>query len=165
MKRHFDELDELGDEMRATKQRLAARCSAAMSCNYRQTCHQTPRLASARRAPLLQLERSMRTAVLQNGSKPARKILPASVLTLPDLRLSLVQRMMPWYDGAAAPKSCLSPVEMRTLIAAGDLLPGGKASSTTRITYYQPRLRFCLTEETNSERAQVQYTSYYNSFW
>ena len=33
--------------------------------------------------------------------------------------------------GAAAPKPCLSPVEMRTLTAAGGLLPTGKISTTT----------------------------------
>ena len=39
--------------------------------------------------------------------------------------------------GAAVPKPCLSPVEMRTLTAAGNLLPAGIASTVTRIVYYQ----------------------------
>ena len=43
-------------------------------------------------------------------------------------------------NGAATPKSCLSPVKMRTLTAAGGLLHAGKVSTTTRTTYYQPRL-------------------------
>ena len=68
-------------------------------------------------------------------------------------------------NGTAAPKPCLSPAEMRTLIAAGGVLPAGKASTATRITYYQPRLRFCPTDERNSERASIQYASYYSSFW
>ena len=49
-------------------------------------------------------------------------------------------------NGAATPKSCLSPLEMRSAIAAGDLLRAGEASTTTRMTFYQPRLRFCPTE-------------------
>ena len=67
-------------------------------------------------------------------------------------------------NGAAAPKSCLSPLEMRSPTATGGLLPAGKASTTTRITFYHPRLRFCLTEETNSKKTSTQYASYY-SFW
>ena len=69
-------------------------------------------------------------------------------------------------NGSAAPTRCLSPAEMRTLTAAGGLLPTGKASTATRTTYHQLRLRFCPTEETNSERTSIQYTSYYSScFW
>ena len=36
---------------------------------------------------------------------------------------------------AAAPKPCLSPAEMRTLTAAGDLLLAGRASTVTRIIF------------------------------
>ena len=66
--------------------------------------------------------------------------------------------------GAAAPKPCLSPVEMRTLTAAGDLLPAGKASAATRIIYYQPRLWYCPTKEINSGISN-QYATDYSSFW
>ena len=68
-------------------------------------------------------------------------------------------------NGVAAPKPCLSPVEMRTRTAAGGLLPTGNASNATRTIYYRPRLRFCPTEETNSERTSIKYASYYSSFW
>ena len=69
-------------------------------------------------------------------------------------------------NGAAAPKSCRSPLEMRSPIAADGLIPAGKASTTTRITFYQPHLRFYPTEETNSEKTSTQYALYYNSsFW
>ena len=67
-------------------------------------------------------------------------------------------------NGAAAPKPCLSPVEMRTLTAAGGSLPAGKASTATITTYYQPRLWFCPTEETKSKRTSIQYASYNMSF-
>ena len=69
-------------------------------------------------------------------------------------------------NGAAAPKSCLSPLETRSPTAAGGSLPAGKASTTTRITFYQPHLRFCPTRETNSYRTSTQHALYYNSnFW
>ena len=67
--------------------------------------------------------------------------------------------------GAAAPKPWLSPVEMCTQIAADGLFPAGKASTATSTIYYQPRLRFCPTEETISEKTSIQYTSYYSSSW
>ena len=68
-------------------------------------------------------------------------------------------------NGAAAPKLCISPLEMRTTTAAGGLLPAGKASTTMRITFYQPHLRFCPTKEMDSERTSTQYASYYSDFW
>ena len=70
-----------------------------------------------------------------------------------------------FVDGAAAPKSSLSPLEMRSPPAASGL-PAGKASTTTRITFYQAHLWFGPTEETNSDRTSNQYALYYNrSFW
>ena len=50
-------------------------------------------------------------------------------------------------NGATAPKSCFSPLEMRTPTAASVLLPAGTASTATRTTFDQPPLWFCLTEE------------------
>ena len=44
-------------------------------------------------------------------------------------------------NGAAAPKSCLPPLEMRSPKAAGGLLPTGEASIATRTTYNQPPFR------------------------
>ena len=64
----------------------------------------------------------------------------------------------------AAPKPCLSPVEMRTLTAAGDLLPANTASIATRTLFHQPPLWFCPTEGMDSSTS-FQYTMYYSSFW
>ena len=68
----------------------------------------------------------------------------------------------PVDNGAAAPKSCLSPLEVRSPIATGGLLPGGKASKATKTTFDRPTLWFCLTEETSS-RTSTPYALYYNS--
>ena len=43
--------------------------------------------------------------------------------------------------------------------------PPAKTSTATRITFYQPRLRFCSTEKTNSESTSAQCASYYSSSW
>ena len=48
--------------------------------------------------------------------------------------------------GAAASTPCLSPVEMQTLTAAGDLLPTGKTSTATMTIFHQLPLWFCLTK-------------------
>ena len=66
-------------------------------------------------------------------------------------------------NDAAAPKSCLSPLEMRSPIAAGGLLPTDETSTATRTTFDQPPLWFYLTEGTNL-RTQALYASYYSSF-
>ena len=49
--------------------------------------------------------------------------------------------------GAAAFKSCLSSMEMRTSTAAGGLVSTGDTSKASETTLDEPPLRFCLTEE------------------
>ena len=49
-------------------------------------------------------------------------------------------------NGAAALKSCFSPLEMRTPTAAGVLLPVDTASAATRTTFDQPPLRLVLSD-------------------
>ena len=65
---------------------------------------------------------------------------------------------------AVVPKSCLSPLEMRTPTAAGGLLPTSKTSTATMAIFYQLPLWFCPTNEINW-RTSIQYASYYSSFW
>ena len=68
---------------------------------------------------------------------------------------------LPWRDdisvknGAAALKSYPSPLEMHSPTAAGGLFPAGKTSTTMRVTFYQPRLRFCPAEGADSERTST----------
>ena len=64
--------------------------------------------------------------------------------------------------GAAAPKSCLSPLEMRTPIATGGSLPAGETSTATKTTFDHSILWFCLIEETIL-RTSTPYALYYNS--
>ena len=46
---------------------------------------------------------------------------------------------------AAAPKSCLSPLEMRTTTAAGGVLPTGETSTPTTPTFDRSTFWFCQT--------------------
>ena len=50
--------------------------------------------------------------------------------------------------GAAAPKSCLSPLNIPTTIAAGGLFPPGETSTATSSTFDHSTLWFCEAEET-----------------
>ena len=67
-------------------------------------------------------------------------------------------------NGAAAPKSCLSPLKMRTTTAAGGLLPPGEISTATRTTFDHSTFWFCQTEEIIL-KTLVLSASHDNSFW
>ena len=67
-------------------------------------------------------------------------------------------------NGAAAPKSCLSPLEMRTTSAAGGMLPTGKTTTATWAIFDQPTVWFCLTEA-KKWRTSIIFVSYDSSFW
>ena len=74
-------------------------------------------------------------------------------------------------DGAAAPKSCLLSLEIRTTTAAVGLVPTGKTSTATETNFNQPPLRFYSTKEADSEanskkielRTSTPYVSYDSS--
>ena len=68
-------------------------------------------------------------------------------------------------NGAAAPKSCLPPLEMCSPTAADGLLPTGEASVATKTTFNPPPLRLYSTEETNSKKTSTQSVSYDSSFF
>ena len=53
--------------------------------------------------------------------------------------------------GDAASESCLPSLEMRSLTAAGGLVPTGETSTASETTPNEPPLRFCSTEETDLE--------------
>ena len=70
-------------------------------------------------------------------------------------------------NGDASPKSRLPFLEMRSLSAAGGLLPTGKAFTATRTNFNKPPLRFYLTEETDSKtnwRTRILHVSYDSNF-
>ena len=64
-------------------------------------------------------------------------------------------------NGVAAPKSCLSLLEVRSPAVAGALFPVGMVSTATRTTFHQLPLWFCPTEDTNS-RTSILYVSYFS---
>ena len=68
-------------------------------------------------------------------------------------------------NGAAAPKSCLPFLEMRSPTAADGLLPTDEASIATKTTFNQPSLRLYSAEETDSKKTSTLYVSYDSSFF
>ena len=66
-------------------------------------------------------------------------------------------------NGAAAPTSCTSPLEMRTTTATAGLLPADTTSTATRTASPQPPLWFCPTKE-KTLRTSILYASYYRIF-
>ena len=67
-------------------------------------------------------------------------------------------------NGATAPKSCFSLLEMGTPTVAGGLLPTGKTSTATMSIFQQLPLGFCLTKEIKS-RTSNHYAIVNSSFW
>ena len=53
----------------------------------------------------------------------------------------------------AAPKPCISPVQMRTITAAGGLLPAGTASTAMRTIFPRPHFSWSLSEETKKRNS------------
>ena len=167
MKSHLDKkMDELADQMRATKQRLAGLKQAARQ----------PRLAMETNVPS-----STKTSERTEGAAAAVQVKHGENCFAnhvdPDLMCltsfgddSTGPAALPYSrdnalvgNGAAVPKSCISPVEMHVLTAAGGLLPAGTASTTTRTTFDQPLLWFCPIEEIHL-RTSNQYAMDYSSF-
>ena len=160
-------LDKLADEMRGTRQRLASLEQDAWQ----------PRLATEADGPS-----DTKTRERTEGSAKAVQAMHGDSLSAnrvdldPECSASFGVKAeppaLPCRDdvsvehGAAAQKSCLSPLEMRTTTATGGLFPSpDKISTATRTTFNQPTTRFYSTEETNSRRGTIQYTLYYSTFW
>ena len=151
MKSHFDQLDELMEKAREKNQRLAGLEHAAWQ----------PRLATGANVETntktcKRTKDAVADRVMNGDSSSARRVKtygPTSSTSFgmeAEPPASSMRGHALVDKGAAAPKPCLSPVEMRTLTAAGGLLPAGTASITTRTIFHQPPLWFCPTKEKSS---------------
>ena len=159
-------MDELADDMRDTKQQLA---------DFEQDARQS-RLATEADVPSdtknrQRMEGAAAAVQTKDGDSCfANQIHPDPVCLASFGDVSTRPPALPSSrddalvgNGAAAPKSCLSPVEMRMLTAAGGLLLAGTVSTATMITFSQLLLWFCPTEEIHL-RTSNQYAMDYISF-
>ena len=162
MKIHLYKMDVLADEMRGTSQRLASR---EQDARQPRLIMETDGPASKTRERMVGAAKAVQ--IMHGVSFSANRVNPGPMCStsfgvkaeppaLPCRGDFLVE------NGAAAPKSCLRPSEMRSPTAAGGLLPAGMTSTATRITFHQPPLWFCPTVDTNL-RTSIQYALYYNS--
>ena len=165
MKSHFDQLDELADEIRGMNQRLvsleqdARQPRLTMEADVPADEKTRERTKGAATAVQAMHGDSVSAKRAQDGPKSSTTFgVKAEVPALPCRDGILVE------NGAAAPKSCFSPLEMRTPEAAGGLLPTGKTSTATRTTFDQTPRWLCLTEE-EKIRNSIIYASYYRSFY
>ena len=145
-------LDELADEMRATKQRsagleqVARQSRLAMEADVPSDANTDERTEGAATA----VQAKHGDSCFANRVDPDPMCLTSfgddstGPPALPCSRDDALEG-----NGAAAPKSCLSPLVMRTPTAAGGLLPAGTISTATRTTFDQSPLWFCPTEEIN----------------
>ena len=164
MKSHFDQLDELMEKTRETNRSLAG---------LEQEARQ-PRLATKADVPAdTKTRKRMDDAAAvqaKHGDRFSARRVQAGRISSTSFGIkaeppALSRRNDVLVDkGAAAPKQCVSPVEMRTLTTPDDLLTAGKAFTAKRIIFYQLPLRFCPTEETSSGTTSAQYTTY-SDFW
>ena len=103
------------------------------------------------------------TAAMRGDCSSARRVKPGPINST-SFGMKAEPPAFPCRDvsvvecGAAAFKSCLPSMEMRTSTAAGGLAPTGDASKASETTLNEPPLRFCLTEETDL-KAENSWTS------
>ena len=148
-------MDELADEMKATKQRLVGleqnvrQPRLTMEADVSSNTKTRERTEGAAAAVQAIHGDSCSSKRVEAGPTCSTSCVKAEPLTLACRDDVLVE------NGAAAPKSCLSTLEMRTPTAADGVLPVGTASTATRTTFDQPPLWFCPTEEINSRTSNV----------
>ena len=144
-------MDEISDEMRRMDQHVtslehgARQPRLAMEADGHANTKTQERTEGAATAVQAMLGDSCTTAQkAQDGPKISITFgVEAEPLDLPCRDDVLVE------GGDAAPRPCLSSLEMRSPTAAGGLVPTGEASTATVTTSNDPLLRFYATEETN----------------
>ena len=158
--------EKLAKVMRATEQRLAGQ-----EQNARQPCLAMEADAPADTKTRQRTDGAAKAIQAMYGNCFSAKRVDPDPMCLTSFGVKAETPVLPCRNyvlienGAAAPKSCLSPLEMCSSTATDGLLPAGMASTATSTIFNQPTLWFCLTKETNS-RKSTQYALYYNiNFW
>ena len=137
------ELDELAEEMRGTRQRLAGLKQKAqlprlaMEADVKSDTKTRMRMEDAVADQAKHGDRCSAKRIQVGSTSSTSFGMKAEPPVLPSRNDVLVD------EGLAAPKLCISPVEMCTLKTAGNLLPACKGSTAMMIIFYKPPLWFC----------------------
>ena len=160
------EMDEISEEIRGTSQRLAS-----LEHDARQ-----PRLAMEvdGQADTETRERTAGAATavqaIHGDSCSANRVDSGPKTTSTSFGVKTDPPALPCRDdvlvdkGSAVPKSCISPLETCTTLAAGGLPPTGETSTATKNTFDYLTLLFHQTEETHSEKTSTPSIWYDSSF-
>ena len=160
MKSHFDQqdnkLDELMENIRETRQRLAGLELEAWQ----------PRLAMEADVPTDKKTRKRAEDAAANqakhGDSCSAKRVDAGPTSSTSFSMTAEPPALPQRDdvlvdkGAEAPKPCLSPVEIRTLTAAGGLLPTGTYSTAIRTIFPRPLFSRSLGDQEKKYQSDKQ---------
>ena len=151
VKSRLDRMNELVDEMRSTKQRLdgleqyAQQLRLAIKADVPSDTKTRERTEGA--AAAVQAKHEDSCSAKPVGRDPMcltgfgdDSTGPSALSCSRDINALVV-------NGAATPKPCLSLLEIRTLTAAGGLLPTSTTSTAMRTTFDQPSHWFCPIEE------------------
>ena len=155
MRRYFDQQDEKLDELMEIA-RGAIRYLAGLEQDVQQSCLATEADVPIYTKTCKRVEGAAADQAKHGDSCSAKKVDPDLMCLTSFGDDSTKPPALPCFrddamvdKSAPAPKPRLSPVEMRTLTAAGGLLPAGTASTATRTIFHQLPLWFCPTEDMN----------------
>ena len=170
MNRHFDQQDKKSDElmerMKETNQRLAGLEHEARQQCLAMEADATPGTKARKRTEDAVADRAKHgdinssarvdhdpmclTSFSGNSTEPT--ILPCRYDAVVD-------------KGTEAPKPCLSPFEIRTLTAAGGLLPARTASTAMRAIFPRPLFSLSLGEETEKRTSRTNFNQLAPRCW
>ena len=169
MKIHFDQqdekLDELVEKMRKTRQRLVGLEQGAWQPRLATKVDVEPDTKTYKRTEDAAADRAKHI-----GDSSSVKRVDIDPTSLTSFGMIAERPALPSRDdalvdkGDAAPKPCLSSVEIRTLAAAGGLLSADTTSTATRTIFHQPPLWFSPIEKMNSRTTSIQHATYYSGF-
>ena len=153
----FEKMQEYGDDLRSMGQRVAR-----LEPGARQSCLAMEANGPANTKTRERTEGAATAVQAMHGDscsatrvEPGRKTNSTSVGMMVEPPALSCRDNVVVEDRAAAPKSCLPSLEMRSPTAAGGLLPTGEISIATKTTFNKSLLRPYSTEEAISKEINL----------
>ena len=158
--KHFEQKPDNLEEMRATEQ-----LSASLEQDAREQRLAVEADVTADKKTRERTEGATAAVQARHGDSCSAKRVQACPTSSTSSGMKAEPPVLPRWDdvlierGAAAPKTCLLPAEMRTSTAAGALLSTGIASSAMRTIFSQPLPSWTLREEVKERTSRANNTS------
>ena len=164
--KHFEQKPDNLEGMRATEQ-----LSASLEQDAREQRLAVEADVTADKKTRERTEGAAAAVQAKHGDSCSAKRVQAGPTSSTSSGMKAEPPVLPRWDdvlierGAAAPKSCLSPAEMRTPTAAGALLPTGIASSAMRTIFSQPLPSWTLREEVKERTSRANNNQLAAPYW